>query len=130
MPHAEIISGLPLFAKVILCIAVSLSQVWGPKVEIGVSTLKMYCFEASQHSVMDNLCSGQVMNLVEMLIDAGLLLSSGFNKHHSNPKLRVGVQLDDVEIALEESLLQEGFYKALVDYVRCEHPHPPSGMVV
>lgn len=128
MRHADVISGLPQAAKVILCIAVSVSQVWGPTAEISVSTLKKFCVEASHHSLMDDLGIGHIMSLVEMLIDSGLLLShSGqFNPYDSNPKLRIGVQLDDVEIALEESLLKQGFYRALVDYVRRECPRPSS----
>ncbi|KAL7533701.1 hypothetical protein ACHAXR_008504, partial [Thalassiosira sp. AJA248-18] len=106
MSHEEVISGLPQAAKVILCIAVSLSQVWGPTAEISLSTLKHYCVEATHHAVMDELGVGHVMNLVEMLIDSGLLVTENkrrFNPQDSNTKLKIGVQLDDVEIALEQS---------------------------
>lgn len=124
MRHADVICGLPQAAKVILCIAVSLSQVWGPTAEISISILKKYCVEATHHSIMDELGLGHVMSLVEMLIDSGLLVtgnSGQFNPHDPNAKLKIGVQLDDVEIALEESLLKEGgFYKSLVDYVKRE----------
>ena len=44
--------------------------------------------------------------------------------------LRIGVQLDDVEIALEESLLEVGFYNALVDYVKRECPRWRNYMVI
>ncbi|KAL7525297.1 hypothetical protein ACHAXR_000941, partial [Thalassiosira sp. AJA248-18] len=124
MRHGEVISGLPQAAKVILCIAVSLSHVWGPTAEISVSTLKHYCVEATHHAVMDELGVGHVMSLVEMLIDSGLLITGSnrhFNPQDINAKLKIGVQLDDVEIALEESLLKEGgFYRSLVDYVKRE----------
>jgi cell division control protein 6 len=125
MRHADVIAGLPQAAKVILCIAVSLSQVWGPTAEISISVLKKYCVEATHHAIMDEMSLGHVQNLVEMLIDSGLLLidNSGgsFNAHDVNAKLKIGVQLDDVEIALEESLLKEGgFYQSLVDYVKRE----------
>ena len=125
MRHADVIAGLPQAAKVILCIAVSLSQVWGPTAEISISVLKKYCVEATHHAIMDEMSLGHVQNLVEMLIDSGLLLidNSGgsFNAHDVNAKLKIGVQLDDVEIALEESLLKEGgFYRSLVDYVKRE----------
>ena len=129
MRHADIISGLPQAAKVILCIAISLSQVWGPTAEISISTLKKYCAEATQHSIMDELGIGHVMSLVEMLVDSGLLLTSNsgmLTPYDSNPKLKIGVQLDDVEIALEESLFKTGFYLSLVNYVKCNCPRPSS----
>jgi cell division control protein 6 len=130
MRHADVISGLPQAAKVILCIAVSLGQVWGPTAKISIFTLKKYCVEATKHAIMDELGPGHVMSLVEMLIDSGLLVTD--NSHHFNPndansKLKIGVQLDDVEIALEESLLNEGgFYRSLVDYVKRECPRPDT----
>ena len=122
--HTDVIAGLPQAAKVILCIAVSLSQVWGPTAEISVSTLKRYCVEATHHAIMDELGIGHVFNLVGMLMDSGLLVAGNrgqFDPHDVNSKLMIGVQLDDVEIALEQSLLGEGgFYKSLVDYVKRE----------
>jgi cell division control protein 6 len=133
MRHADVISGLPQAAKVILCIAVSLGQVWGPTAKISISTLKKYCVEATKHAVMDELGPGHVMNLVEMLMDSGLLVvddNHHFNPNDANSKLKIGVQLEDVEIALEESLLKEGgFYRSLVDYVKRECPRPSSPCV-
>ena len=131
MRHADVISGLPQAAKVVLCIAVSLGQAWGPTAEISISTLKKFCVEATRHAVMDELGPGHVLNLVDMLIDSGLLVTDNSSHHYNpndaNPKLKIGVQLDDVEIALEESLLNEGgFYRSLVDYVKRERPRPSS----
>ena len=103
MRHTDVIAGLPQAAKVILCIAVSLSQVWGPTAEISVSTLKRYCVEATHHAIMDELGIGHVFNLVGMLMDSGLLVAGNrgqFDPHDVNSKLMIGVQLDDVEIAL------------------------------
>jgi cell division control protein 6 len=133
MRHADVISGLPQSAKVILCIAVSLGQVWGPTAKISISTLKKYCVEATKHAIMDELGPGHVMSLVEMLMDSGLLIvddNHHFNPNDANSKLKIGVQLDDVEIALEESLLREGcFYRSLVDYVKRECPRPSGSCV-
>ena len=126
MRHGDVISGLPQAAKVILCIAVSLRLVWGPMAEISISQLKKYCVEATHHAIMDELGLGHIMNLVEMLVDSGLLVtgnSGHFNPQDVNAKLKIGVQMDDVEIALEQSLLKEGgFYQSLVDYVKRECP--------
>lgn len=130
MRHTDMISGLPQAAKVILCIAVSLSQVWGPTAKISIYTLKKYCVEATHHALMDEVGPGHIASLVEMLVDSGLLvtdISHNFNPNDANSKLKIGVQLDDVEIALEESLLKEGgFYRSLVDYVKRECPHSSS----
>ncbi|EJK76324.1 hypothetical protein THAOC_01919, partial [Thalassiosira oceanica] len=129
MRHADVISGLPQAAKVVLCIAASLSKAWGEGAVIGISTLKKYCVEATHHSIMDEVSIGHVQNLVEMLTDAGLLVaaSSGqYDQFDSNAKLRLGVQMDDVEIALEQSLLsQEGFYRSLYNFVQKEYPDGP-----
>ena len=128
MRHADIIRGLPQAAKVVLCISVSLSKAWGRTV-IGLSTLKKYCVEATHHSIMDEVSTGIVHNLVEMLTDAGLLVaaSSGqFSSSIYSPRIKLGVQLDDVEIALEESLLsKEGFYRSLYNFVMREYPDGP-----
>mmetsp|Transcript_3388 Transcript_3388/g.7585 ORF Transcript_3388/g.7585 Transcript_3388/m.7585 type:complete len:839 (+) Transcript_3388:2-2518(+) len=133
MKHGDIICGLPQAAKVILCIAVSLSQVWGPTAEISISQLKKYCVEASHHAIMDDLGVGHVNTLVQMLVDAGLLVtgnSGHFNSHDVNAKLKIGVQMDDVEIALEQSLLKSGgFYQSLVDYVKRSCPGPDTGNI-
>ena len=128
MRHVDIISGLPQAAKVILCIAVTLSHVWGPTAEVSIADLKKFCSEASQHSVMDDLGLGHVMNLVEMLIDSGLLIACNAGHGHNpySTKLRLGVQLDDVEIALEESLFKIGFYQGLAAYIKDEYPYPDS----
>jgi len=100
MRHNDVIAGLPQAPKVVLCIAVSLSQVWGPTAEISISTLKKYCIEATHHAIMDELGVGHISFLVEMLIDLGLLVAGNrgqFDPHDCDTKLMIGVQLDDVE---------------------------------
>ncbi|KAL7553128.1 hypothetical protein ACHAWF_016382 [Thalassiosira exigua] len=123
VPHTEIIDGLPQAAKVVLCIALSLSQDRGPLAEISISTLKYYCIEATQQGTMMDVEVGSVLGLVEMLVDAGLLVSGSthFNPHDMDAKLKLGVQLDDVEIALGKTLLEEGgFYWRLANYIKGE----------
>ncbi|EJK70792.1 hypothetical protein THAOC_07822 [Thalassiosira oceanica] len=124
MRYTDIIRGLPQAAKVVLCIAVSLSKAWGEGAVIGISTLKKYCVEATYHSIMDEFSIGHVQNLIEMLTDAGLLVAASSGQY---AKFRLGVQMDDVEIALEQSLLsQEGFYRSLYNFVRKEYPDGPQ----
>ena len=127
--HEEIIRGLSQAAKVILCIAVSLGQVWGPTAAISIATMKKYAVQATQHSMLDGYSVGHISNLVEMLLDSGLLQPTlaglfYFNANDHSSLLHLGVQLDDVEIALEKTLLEEPFYRSLVDFVKRECPHP------
>ena len=131
------IRGLTYAAQVILCIAVSLDQALGQTAHISMSILKKYCIEAAHYQVLDEYSLGNISDLVEILMEKQLLVSSNrgqlgdlgflnpnrgqFNIRNTNAKVKVKVQLDDVEIALEKSLLNgEGFYKSLVDYVRRE----------
>ncbi|EED91400.1 predicted protein [Thalassiosira pseudonana CCMP1335] len=106
MRHADLIKDLPQSAKVVLCIAVSLSQVWGSTAEVSVATLKKYCITASQHSIMDELDIDHIMNFVEMLCDAGLLVMGNdrsFNASDTGSRLKIGVQLEELETSLEET---------------------------
>lgn len=128
MPTSKIdlISGLPKAAQVILCIAVALSQVWGPSAGVSITTLREYCVQATHHSIMDELSIGHISLLVGMLVDADLLATENygrFNHFDVKSKLQLGAQLDEVEIALEKSLLKEGFYASLVEYVKRTCPN-------
>lgn len=130
MRHVEVIHGLPHARQVVLCVAVSLSQVWGPMSEIKISTLNKYCSEAIQHKILDDYGIAFVADSAGTLVDSGIFLigddDDQFDKNDDNAKVRVGVQLDDVEIALKQSILDEkGFYHCLVDYVKRECPKQP-----
>jgi len=122
--HNEIIRGLPQAAKVILCIAVSLGKVWGPTAAVSIASLKKYAVQANHHAILDDASLGQMTKLVELLMDSGLLIANhdgcfNFDANDHSSCLCIAVQLDDVEIALEKSLLEESsFYRILVDYVK------------
>ena len=123
--HVDNINGLPKAAQVILCICVTMSQVLGPTAAISVPDLRTCCRKATHHAIMDELGPGDIKCLVETLADTGLLLhdihcgSFHFNPYDIHAKLKVGIQLDDVEIALEETLLTEGsFYQGVANYVK------------
>ena len=123
MRHEEVIRTLPQAAQAILCICVSMSQALGPNAEISVPDLKKMCTEATHHAIMDELGMGHIKSLLETLIDSGLLLNSGpfnFNPHDIHAKLKIGVQLDDVEIALEKTLLSQSFYQGVANYAKRE----------
>lgn len=120
--HAEVIRRLPPMAKVLLCIAVAYSHKMGPNAEISLATLKKLCQKATEFALFDDSDVGIVGSLCEMLHDAGLLRAantSDFDSHDSNAKLILGTQMDDVECALEESLVNGvngAFYSKLLDF--------------
>ena len=108
----------------------SLSKVCRAGAVIGILTLKKYVVEATHHSMLDEVAIGHVQNLVEMLTDAGLLIAASSGQYsqyqHYSPRVKLGVQLDDVEIALEQSLLsEEGFYRSLYQFVEKKYPDGP-----
>ena len=109
---------------------VSQRRDWGPTAAVSIAALKKYAVQATQHAILDGASLGQISNLVEMLMDSGLLTTDhdgcfNFNARDLNSRLHLGVQLDDVEIALEKTLLEESsFYRSLVDYVKKECPRP------
>ena len=132
MKHSESITALPQTAKIVLCVAVALSTVSPAWKVIKMKDLKKYCTEASRHGLMERINIEHLFDTVQMLSDSGLLLSGddvdlryaacGMDIHEI--PLMLGVQLDDVEIALEKTLLTEQFYKSMVEYVKKHHRHP------
>ena len=125
MHHAQIIASLPQTAKVVLCVAMALSQVSPAWEVIQLSQLKKYCAEATRHNLMEGVSIDALVDIVRNLEDAGLLKIGDdddlFGNFYVDPHqwpLRLGVQLDDVECAIGETLLQNKFYRNLVTYVR------------
>ena len=74
--------------------------------------------------MLDDASLGQITNLVEMLMDSGLHTTDhdrrfNFDANDHSSRLLISVQLDDVKIALERSLLVESsFYRSVVDYIK------------
>lgn len=126
--HADIIDGLPQMAKIILCVAVTLNQA-GPEWNvIRLGKLKTFCYAALREEIFDdNLTDETFRDLVQMLFDAGLLLSGtaqqmgvssyDYQSLYAMP-IRLGVQLYDVESALEETLGEQEFYRGLLENIR------------
>jgi len=125
-PYAAIISNLPQSQKVVLCIAMTLSQVSPSWSVITFSQLRRYCGNATHRNILTCLSVDGLMSIVKSLEDAGLLkvgegnnVFSHFNGDNVyNCPLRLGAQLEDVECALGEALLQQEFYKSLCNHVR------------
>lgn len=127
IPLVDHINALPSKAKTILAIATTLGQVSSSWSVIRLNQLKKYCAEATRHEIFDELSTEGFYSIIGQLEDAGLIISAdsddvvrdiGFDDPGEKP-IRVGVQMDDVEIALEKTLFTEGsFYTKLRDYVK------------
>ena len=127
--HAEVIQKLPQLAKVVLCIAVAYGHVMGPQAEISPTYLKKLCSQATRYALFDDSDVSDIINLIETICDSGLLRIKNngvFDTQDSNIKLIIDVQLDDLECALGESLLNgenSEFYAKLMDFVKKQHRH-------
>ena len=138
--HAYMIQKLPQLAKIVLCIAVAYGHVIGPKAEIRISYLKKLCTTATNHALFDSSDIGSITSFCELLCDSGLLRVANngqFDPNDTESKLIIDVQLDDVECALDESLLNGkhgAFYSRLMEFVERKHrgnstiPHGGDGM--
>lgn len=122
--HAEVIRRLPQLAKVLLCIAVAYSNAMGPNAEVTLAQLKRLCYKSTDFALFDESDLGLISGLCETLCDCGLLRvvnDAHFDPHDPHAKLSFGVQMDDVECALEESLVNGengAFYSRMMDYVQ------------
>lgn len=124
--QADIIKSLPQKQKTVLCIASALNQVSDAWRDIPLSTLRDYSIEAAEHGVMDGLTTEVFNEIILALEDSGLLCTGGVQEFNSsceyddpaNKMIRVGAQLEEVEFAIQETLMENSFYKRLVEHVR------------
>jgi hypothetical protein len=125
--HADLIEGLPQMAKIILCVAVTLNQVGKVSDTLTLGMLKGYVFAAMENEMYDDdmLSIETFGSMIQQLFDAGLLLAgtsepfdassqNSFASLFSTP-IRVGVQLEDVESALEQTLGDQDIYRGIME---------------
>jgi len=125
-PYAQIIANLPQTQKVVLCIAMTLSQVSSAWKTITFAQLRNYCSEASKQKILSELSMDSLIHTVGTLEDAGLLQygegdgSFGCRKVDNiyESTVSLGAQLEDVDCALGETLLQQDFYKRLCNFLK------------
>jgi len=120
---AETIQGQPRAAQVVLCVAVTLSHFMSAKTVITQGQLLEYCRASSRYGLLEGVCSSDFSDIVKNLSDAGLLLlgddeGNSFSFDANHVPIKIGVQLDDVECALETSLLAQPFYASVVQHVK------------
>ena len=121
--HTETISHLPQAAKSVLCLAVTIGEVMGANNVISQGELKRYSAAATRNGVIESLSNEHFSEILDLLITQGLLLNFGesWNVDDAHTRqLRLGVQLDDVECALQETLLDQPFYKAMVEKLKMD----------
>mmetsp|Transcript_13683 Transcript_13683/g.15002 ORF Transcript_13683/g.15002 Transcript_13683/m.15002 type:complete len:170 (+) Transcript_13683:3-512(+) len=131
----DVIHGLPQMAKVTLCVAVSLAQIGPEWKSMTLGTLKRYCTEASSKNLMDDDLNMETFSsIIQQLTDSGLLLMGGGGNDaateisqtsHSDlyhTRIQLGVQLQDVESAIEKTLLDQEFYRGMTAYVQRVNP--------
>ena len=126
LPLVQIIDELPGNAKVILCIHTALGQVASTWNIMTVRMLKKYCTIATRGNFLDELSQDQFIDNLRLLEDQGLLkfendaVSNRFGyEDFGEMRIRVGVQIQDVECAIGKTMLQEGtFYQNIVNDAR------------
>ena len=117
------IESLPQAAKFVLCIAVTIGKIMGTDCVMSMAKLKRYCAAATRNGMLDSLSLEHFIEVIDLLIDSGLLLVGGddrFVDQAGERLLRLGVQFDDVECALETTLLQQEFFQNMVKHMKEE----------
>jgi len=104
----ETILGQPRAAQVVLCVALAMSRELASSYTITHSQLLQYCQLATQTGLMESLNSSDFSDIVKNLCDAGLLRVSeenySFSFDSNRTEIQIGVQLEEVESALGETL--------------------------
>lgn len=124
--HVELIPTLPQKVKTVLCVASAINQVSDSWKEIPLALLKRFCFDAVGKGIMDDLSFETFKGLVQHLEDTGLFCTGQIDElscsnqygEFMDRTIRVGAQLEDVECAVEETLLQNSFYRGIVEKVK------------
>jgi Cdc6-like AAA superfamily ATPase len=114
--YVDRINCLPPKAKAVLCVASAIHRQRKTWKNIKLSKLRDICMEVTNRGLIDEeMNTERFRELVETLEDAGLFASGGVDEftsrddgcdNFSGRTIRVGASLDDVEVALNQSLLK------------------------
>jgi Cdc6-like AAA superfamily ATPase len=125
LKHKDIIEGLTTFEKVTLCAGVHLARKYNGTAFTmkQLKELTMECYGADNDMELEDF-----KGVMERLQDNGLLLLPEEDRRRlrqgmSLPDLmhlpiKFDLQLEDVESAVEDTLMTEGFYQRLVERVK------------
>jgi Cdc6-like AAA superfamily ATPase len=115
---AETIEGLPTMGKAILCVLTTLARAGSKSTTLG--NLKRFASDAmSENHQEEVLTLDDFKALVETLTDTGLLSMQGNmgGNLHILP-ISLGLQLEDVEVAIANGLGKERFYEKLCEFTK------------
>jgi Cdc6-like AAA superfamily ATPase len=123
--YKDLIESLPNYEKYTLCVGVQLSRTLG-STPLTLAVLKKFSMQAfGLDKGLDSCISLEdFKGIVERLVDTGLLRMADDEKRKLSSEplgnllsfpIRFDLQLEDVESALEETLLKEDFYKRMVE---------------
>jgi len=119
---SEAIVSLPKAAQVVLCVAVTISNFMTASTTISQGNLLRFCRGAAATGIVDDLPIADFLDIIKNLCDAGLLRvgEECNNELHidKDAPLQIGVQLVDVECALEVTLLKQPYFAKLAEHVR------------
>jgi Cdc6-like AAA superfamily ATPase len=121
--YTTLIKGLPSTRRAVLCVAVTLASRSRRKEsnQLTLGELRRCCMDAFVEDI--ELDADGFKDAIEALSDAGLLLLAKPDKKRflvesvsglSMVPIRLELQLEDVESAVESELLDTGFYRRLV----------------
>jgi Cdc6-like AAA superfamily ATPase len=125
--YKDLIESLPSYEKYTLCVGVNLSRALGSQ-KLALGVLKSWCMEAfGLDPLLDSVSLEDFKGIIERLADNGLLRMTECDKGALSAEpmgnllrypVRFDLQLEDVESALEETVMKEDFYKRIVDKVK------------
>ena len=120
---AETIEGLPVMGKAILCVLTTLARSGSKSTTLG--KLKRFASDAMSESQQEEVLTlDDFKALVETLTDTGLLeIGGSMNSNMGVGNLQMmpislGLQLEDVEVAIANGLGKERFYKNLCEFTK------------
>lgn len=106
--YKELVESSPNHEKHILCVCIHLAQKIGSR-PLSLSRLLWICQQV--FDAFDLSSVSELKSTLERLLDSGLLKWIPLR----DDKIRLDVQLDDVESAVEEVLLNQNFYSAIFE---------------
>jgi Cdc6-like AAA superfamily ATPase len=127
--YVDRINGLPEMAKMVLCVAVTLCC--NSSSNFTMRDLRKYCLEVATHESLEKIDFDMFKQLVQHLVDQGLLLPNDDETNDIgnsaiyavlNKPVHFGDQLQDVEIAIADTLEGKPVYKKLIDSIKNLHP--------
>ena len=120
--YTSLIKGLPSTRRAVLCVAVTLARRRRKESDqLTLGELRRYCMDAFAEDI--ELDADGFKDAIEALSDTGLLLLAKPDKKRFSVEsasglslvpIRLDLQLEDVESAMESELLDTGFYRRLV----------------